>query len=793
MNKKYVSLASIMTLCLLLLLMSGCGSSSNKEGGTTAVAVGDRLCVQCHSAVTESLTGQTLMAQYENSSPHRDSEHANSGNGCEACHGNASQHQGIGPIVYPNPYANSGARCADCHKGNYAGNFSTKFASSNHANVTIEESANCVRCHTHEGALGANVAGITGDYDVITNKAYQTLPIPAKGWSQFKCQTCHEHGGGLRTVMARYNNPFKADTANGTIMAWDPNNNREHDQYDLCTSCHTMTTNTYGTGVIGSNGRETTGSLYMASGTPAHAATGKPKTAKGGYHETSWYRLITTTHYDNPATGLDANGVALATGNVIEGYVIRQNKETPCFDCHAHEANTGTRYGQTTTPTIYTDWGQSAHAGRLLRAKYAAAVGKSGAAAVDSVMISGASSAETSTDYPSVDASGAAITITRKTSFGDAWAHYQWEKTLNATGGADRGACQQCHTSTGLANFLTNPAAYDYKTNDFSHLSGWAAYRPPTTAGGTGTATVPSPQQEVLYCWGCHSNAGTGALRNPGALSFTYTNNATVSYPDISGSNVCMACHTGRETGDSIKNDPDADGVRSFLNSHYLAAGGQLFGTTGYEYAGLNYANPSFFAHDKIGLPAAAGTGSNGPCAGCHMSTPSRSHTFTNVTKDSHGAVTAINSTVCASCHTGNFALTPASLTEEEEEYLAALEAAKAVTASKGLYFIPAHPYWYKDPAGGSANAFTNWAGMYGLAKWKDVMGAAFNINLLIHDPGGYVHNRYYVKRLLWDSIDFITDGTLGNLNMAATIDGLAGLTAAQKEAAKKYLGTARL
>ncbi|MBE0558922.1 MAG: C-type polyheme cytochrome OmcB, partial [Proteobacteria bacterium] len=98
----------------------------------------------------------------------------------------------------------------------------------------------------------------------------------------------------------------------------------------------------------------------------------------------------------------------------------------------------------------------------------------------------------------------------------------------------------------------------------------------------------------------------------------------------------------------------------------------------------------------------------------------------------------------------------------------------------------------YKDPAGGSSNAFTNWAGVYGLDMWKDVMGAAFNINLLLHDPGGYSHNRYYVKRLLWDSMDFMTDGTLGNIDMAATIDGLASLTALQKTEAKAYLGTAR-
>jgi hypothetical protein len=787
MKKRCFSLASMMTLCFLLLLIGGCGSSSNKESGSAGVSnVGDTPCIQCHSANREALTGETLIAQYQNSSPHKDSVHANAGNGCEACHGSASQHQGKGPIAYVNPYDNSGARCADCHKGNYAGNFNTKFASSNHASVTIEEGANCVRCHTHEGAVLSNIAGVTGDYNVITNKAYQTIPIPARGWSQFKCQTCHEHGGGLRTVMARYNNPWKpADPANGTLMAWDPNGNREHDAFDLCTSCHTMLTNSYPTGIIGANGRETSSPLYMGSGTPGHAATGKPPTVKAGYHDTSWYRQLTSTHFDNPATGLDANNVALSTGNVIEGYVLRMGKENPCFDCHAHEAKAGTRYGQTTTPTIYTDWAQSAHAGFLLKAKYAAAAGKSGAAQVDSVMVSGVGDgADTSTNYPAVDAAGAPITITRATTNGAAWSHYQWEKSQTATGTSDRGDCQRCHTATGAANFLSSPATYDYKNNDFSHLTGWVK-------ASAGKATTPSPQQEVLYCWGCHTNAGTGALRKPGALSFTYTNKATVTYPDIAGSNICLSCHTGRETGDSIKNDTNATGVRSFLNSHYLAAGGQLFGTTGYEYAGLNYANPSYFAHDKIGSSAAPGTGSNGPCVGCHMTTSS-SHKFTNVTKNSAGAITAINSTACVTCHSGNYALTPAKLTEEEEEYQDAIAAAKAAMAGKGLYFIAAHPYWYKDPAGGSANAFTNWAGVYGLAKWKDVMGAAFNINLLIHDPGGYAHNRYYVKRLLWDSMDLITNGTLGDINMTATIDGLASLTAAQKAGAKKYLGTAR-
>ena len=52
MNKRHFSLASMMALCFLLLLISGCGTSGNKEGSDAAAVatVGDTPCVQCHSA-----------------------------------------------------------------------------------------------------------------------------------------------------------------------------------------------------------------------------------------------------------------------------------------------------------------------------------------------------------------------------------------------------------------------------------------------------------------------------------------------------------------------------------------------------------------------------------------------------------------------------------------------------------------------------------------------------------------------------------------------------------------------
>ena len=41
-----------------------------------------------------------------------------------------------------------------------------------------------------------------------------------------------------------------------------------------------------------------------------------------------------------------------------------------------------------------------------------------------------------------------------------------------------------------------------------------------------------------------------------------------------------------------------------------------------------------------------------------------------------------------------------------------------------------------------------------------NTMGAAFNFNLLVHDPGGFAHNSTYAKRLLNDSILWIATGS---------------------------------
>jgi OmcA/MtrC family decaheme c-type cytochrome len=314
----------------------------------------------------------------------------------------------------------------------------------------------------------------------------------------------------------------------------------------------------------------------------------------------------------------------------------------------------------------------------------------------------------------------------------DPWVHYDW-----AAGGSYL-ACQRCHTTTGYLNNLNGVAA--------------------------GTGLTGGKPAQVLTCAACHVDTATGELRNPGAYTLTTGNNAqTVAFASEGASNLCIRCHAGRETGKSIAADPSATGVRGFMNSHYLTAAGTIYNKSGYEFAGQTYSDLGF--HKNVGR-GTAGTGNNGACVACHMS-QGEGHSWEFLSHDASGNITANNSTTCVKCHAN---LTVAQLTAAKNEVNAALEVLKTALAAKGIYFANANPYFFTAPyvTGGTNTSFTNWAGVYGYASWKNVMGAAFNYNLIAHEPGAYAHNRQYAMKLITDSIDFMNNGI---------IDGDAGVT----------------
>lgn len=796
---------------LTIITLWGCGSNGGSGGSDVGDpadvdSVGIQNCAVCHEAIYNAWNGETN--RHNNYVTDRDPRPDNSSVsgreecevchdptgdsanvfpsrpvvGCEGCHGGGSAHRGVGPIPYPYP---DPEQCAECHDSHFSAqsNIGSAVLASVHNNSDDlhASSAKCQRCHTKEGSLA--FSSYTGDKTVMdrmdpvdpddpeTSDNDNVPSFNEEDLNPITCTACHDaHDGSLRADSFIVNDN---DLAMGN---WDPNGSGTPDQFDFCTSCHTYYSQA---GELIGSGKELSIGNETIKTDPF-------------YHNTAWYRTVTTTHYDIPVTNVDAEDAGTAE-NLVEGYVVRQviynpssmtlePNPDPCFDCHGHEFRTNTRRADEeadpedpdTGLTIHTQWASSGHGGRLLPQVRTAA---------DAV--------ECDPDDPETsrgrcpDIVDAAMMAGVDPDSGDAWIHYNWDKTEDgATPRSGRADCQECHTATGAMNYLNDPDVYNAAVlNDFSHLDSW-------------TATEGSGQNELLYCWGCHENAANGDLRNPGAITRPYSvGGVPVNLDDLGNSNVCVNCHGARgnmeEYFPEVMEDPTTDftglnagfgpGTKNVTEAHYLVAAATIYAADtriGYEYsmpggALLDYTPVSYYAHDGIALNGDSPETGSGSCAACHMET-AEPHLFEVVTKDDSGVIISLNSTVCIECHDGEngpalevgSAEAAAFLEEEAEGYHETIEILEAALGALGIVFQDNYPYFDTTIAGSWIN--------------EGNFGAAHNYNYLYHEPGAYAHNRIYTKRLLFDSIDWVDNYTL---------DGTITIDAATYPEAAHWLG----
>ena len=354
--------------------------------------------------------------------------------------------------------------------------------------------------------------------------------------------------------------------------------------------------------------------------------------------------------------------------------------------------------------------------------------------------------------------------------------------------------CVRCHTTTGFINYVTPTNLADPNTA-LSKIEAW---------GTPGDRT-----REMVACSACHNNSGSGfdatfSRRNIGidpdngfgvtagynyvVTWYGYSSAGTKkiirgkSYNNPNGSsmndsNLCIACHTGKSAGDLIKTSiPAKVGITGpfwanvdFIDPHNMNAANLMFPDglrAGYEYR----IGTSLPFHVNIALD-----NTQGPCVGCHMTSPKK-HTFSVLSTASNGTIGAITTNICVTCHgSGTAPPTSAAILQAKKEgYQASLEVITAQLAAKGVYYNAAKaPYFFTtaDPALQTlATRTVNWNSNGGLFQGANFMGAAFNLRLL-QSGSGWVHNATYSKRLLYDTIDYLDDGTINN-TATTTIQG---------------------
>lgn len=360
--------------------------------------------------------------------------------------------------------------------------------------------------------------------------------------------------------------------------------------------------------------------------------------------------------------------------------------------------------------------------------------------------------------------------------------------------------CIRCHTATGYKNYIT---------------SGWKL-------ATTTFATADDKTYQVLTCDACHINYNfKNSVRAAKQYVAPYNSGKSpATFPNVGNSNICISCHSGRESGATVLGLADtAMSNTSFKNPHYLAAAATMYakggfiafvddptttlsGTIGKDTAGVTreftYAESLTTTEDggvlgsthrKFGTDAiigdhgitAAATNmtTGGPCIVCHLNKGGATGAAHTLEIDTYAG-----DQVCMKCHAAEIstngtttdATALATFLDENKEILGdAIGLASKILKDKYQITFDgsAYPYFYDDQlgAGKPVKDWTRAAVLTTALSAKDakrLMGACFNLQLLTKDEASYAHARTYSRRLVYDTIDFLDDNTM-NLSVTAT------------------------
>lgn len=297
--------------------------------------------------------------------------------------------------------------------------------------------------------------------------------------------------------------------------------------------------------------------------------------------------------------------------------------------------------------------------------------------------------------------------------------------------------CSKCHTTTGYEEFIT-------------------------TGGTSG-----QPPADGIECDACHSDPDRGIVRDHTDVVFPSGELIEGLGPEA----LCMECHQGRESGESVNEDieaaevPDEDTPSEelgFINIHYYAAAATQFGTlvnAGYEYEGKTY--DARFSHV---------TGYNA-CITCHN--PHSLHVDLNPCQTCHTGVKNpkdIRYYGSFMDYDGDGDMTEGMYYEIEgikpKLYAAIRNYARKVIGIPIVYDAGSHPYFFydwndngiHDPDEERYESFS-----------ARLLKAAYNYQTALKDPNGFAHGGKYIIQLMYDSIEDL-GMALKNPNLTADL-----------------------
>lgn len=286
--------------------------------------------------------------------------------------------------------------------------------------------------------------------------------------------------------------------------------------------------------------------------------------------------------------------------------------------------------------------------------------------------------------------------------------------------------CATCHSETGFLDYLG------------------------ADGSAKGSIEQPGVINSPIGCASCH----TGEAHALSTVRFP----SGVEVGGLGSSATCTVCHQGRQSGAAVTKavgslgEDEVSTELAFINIHYAVAAGTMHGAetgSGYHYPGKTYVGR--FQH----VPSA------NSCVACHDP-----HT-TKVAEDS-----------CMTCHRGVESIRDIRMRHSDFDgdgdikegvhgeiatlhgrlYEAIQAYGRDVLGAPIGYHKGRHPYFFGDTNGDGTigddeavrdNAYKSWT--------PRLLKAAYNYQVVMKDPAGYVHNPAYLLQLLHDSLDSLS------------------------------------
>lgn len=298
------------------------------------------------------------------------------------------------------------------------------------------------------------------------------------------------------------------------------------------------------------------------------------------------------------------------------------------------------------------------------------------------------------------------------------------------------GSCARCHSADGLPVWLKN------------------------------NANIAEPVSQGLECTTCHTSLTDFSVHELAAVAFP--SGARLAFEENDESNLCLACHQGRESTVSVNNairgagvgDDEVSERLTFRNVHYFAAGASVFGAEAqgaYQFADKEYNGRNLHAEDAPNT-----------CTDCHR--PHEGTIRLNQCDDCHEEDLEVQEDVLSIRMLEDVELIDYNgngdaeepildeITALEDALFAAIQAYATETAGTALaYNAHAHPYWFIDSNGNGAADPEESVGDNRFASWTpNLLRAAYNYQFAQKDPGDFAHNPHYILQVLYDSIEAV-------------------------------------